>query len=240
MSSCRAAAAPQLLAPALRRYGDGAPRCQPFRRLVVALGGFAVAVLTLTGAAAARPIALVAFGDSLSAGYQLPADAAFPAVLEKSLRAKGYDVTVTNAGVSGDTAQAGLDRLDWSVPEGTDAVILELGANDMLRGLDTTATQKTLDTILTRLQARHIKVLLAGMLAPENLGPEYRTAFDAIYPALAKAHGVPLYPFFLDGVAQDPSQKLADGMHPNARGVDTMVKTILPATEALVRSVPKS
>ena len=200
-------------------------------------------LLPLLGGAAraeARPVAVVALGDSLTAGYMLPADDAFPVMLEAALRAKGYDVTVANAGVSGDTAQGGLDRLDWSVPEGTDAVILELGANDMLRGLDPDATAVTLDTILTKLQDRHIKVLLAGMLSLSSLGPDYRRKFEAIYPALARKHGVPLYPFFLEGVAQDPALKLSDGMHPNAKGVATIVKGILPAVESLVRAAQKS
>jgi acyl-CoA thioesterase-1 len=197
-------------------------------------------MMAAIGAAAARPVSLVAFGDSLSAGYQLPADDAFPAQLQAALRAKGLDVTVANAGVSGDTAQAGLDRLDWSVPDGTDAVIVELGANDMLRGLDPATTEATLDTILTRLQARNIKVLFAGMYALRNLGPDYRKAFEGIYPALAKKHDVPLYPFFLDGVAQDPALKLPDGLHPNAKGVATIVERILPAAEALVRAAQKS
>jgi acyl-CoA thioesterase-1 len=185
-------------------------------------------------------MSLVALGDSLSAGYQLPADAAFPAVLEQALRTKGLDVTVANAGVSGDTAQAGLDRLDWSVPDGTDAVIVELGANDMLRGLDPAATEKTLDAILTRLQARGIKVLLAGIYALPNLGADYEARFRAIFPALAAKHAVPLYPFFLDGVTGNKALELPDGMHPNAEGVKVMVTKVLPAVEALVRAAQKS
>jgi acyl-CoA thioesterase-1 len=187
--------------------------------------------------AADRPVQLVAFGDSLSAGYQLAADAAFPAVLEKALRAQGFDVTVANAGVSGDTAEGGLQRLDWSVPDGTDAVILELGANDMLRGFDPVRTSQTLDTIIGRLQARGIKVLLAGMDALPSLGAQYGAQFQAIYPALAERHKIPLYPFFLDGVAQDPKLKLADGLHPNPQGVAVIVRNILPSVEALVRSL---
>ena len=239
MSSCHAVAARPSSEPAPPRYGDAEPGCQALRRIVLA-GLALLPVLGGIARAEARPVSVVALGDSLTAGYMLPADDAFPNVLQAALRAKGYEVTIANAGVSGDTAQAGLDRLDWSVPEGTDAVIVELGANDMLRGLDPGATQTTLDTILTRLQARHIKVLLAGMLSLRNLGPEYRQTFEAIYPTLAKKHDVPLYPFFLDGVAPNPALKLPDGLHPNAQGVATIVKGILPAAEALVRDARRS
>ncbi len=196
-----------------------------------------MAAMAVAAPAMARTVQLVALGDSLSAGFRLPADAAFPAVLEKALRADGLDVMVANAGVSGDTAQNGLDRLDWSVPDGTDAVIVELGANDMLRGQDPTATERVLDEIVTRLKARGIKVLLAGMYALPSLGKDYVDRFQAIYPALAKKHGVPLYPFFLQGIARDAKLNLDDGMHPNPEGVSVIVKTILPAAESLVRSV---
>jgi acyl-CoA thioesterase-1 len=182
-------------------------------------------------------IHIVALGDSLTAGYQLPQDAAFPVVLEKALRADGLDVTVANAGVSGDTASDGLDRLDWSVPPGTDAVILELGANDMLRGLDPNLTRQALTTILTRLQARGIKVLLAGMLAAPQLGQDYTARFDAIYPDLAKTFNVPLYPFFLDGMAGVADLTQSDGMHPTRAGVETTVKAILPMVEAFLKNV---
>jgi acyl-CoA thioesterase-1 len=222
-------------------YGKAFDRLQALRRFIVALLAIAAAWIAAGAAAEARPVRVVALGDSLSAGYQLPADDAFPTVLQKALRAAGLDVDVANAGVSGDTSAGGLERLDWSVPDGTDAVILELGANDMLRGLDPQTTQANLDTIVTRLQARGIKVLLAGMYALPSLGRDYAARFDAIYPALAKRHGVPLYPFFLAGVSQDPGLKLADGMHPNPAGVRVVVGSILPSVENLVRSVaPKS
>jgi acyl-CoA thioesterase-1 len=193
------------------------------------------ALLALPGAAA-RTIRIVALGDSLSAGYQLPAQDAFPAVLEAMLRARGLDVAVENAGVSGDTASAGADRLDWSVPDGTDLVIVELGANDALRGIDPRITEAALDSILTRLRARGIAVLLAGMRAPRNNGDAYVAAFDALYPRLAAKHGVPLYPFFLAGVAGDPALNLADRIHPNPKGVRIIAEGILPQVETLVRA----
>lgn len=175
-----------------------------------------------------RPIRLVAFGDSLTAGYRLPAAAAFPAVLERLLKARGLDVSVANAGVSGDTATGGLDRVDWSVPEGTEGVILELGANDMLRGTDPKVTRDALSAIVAGLKARRIPVLLAGMLSAPNMGPDYQRRFDAIYPDLAARDGLMLYPFFLDGIVGDPGQHLDDGLHPNARGVETIAARILP------------
>lgn len=193
---------------------------------------------SLPSADAAGALKLVAFGDSLSAGYLLPADAAFPVVLQKALRKDGFNVDVVNAGVSGDTASGGLARLDWSVAEGTDAVILELGANDMLRGIDPAVTRKALDTILARLTARHIKVLIAGMLATPSLGKTYTSAFDTIFPELAAKYKAPLYPFFLAGVTTHKNLTLADGMHPNAAGVDQIVAGILPQVETLLRTIP--
>jgi acyl-CoA thioesterase-1 len=184
--------------------------------------------------AAEQPVKIVVLGDSLSAGFGLPVDAAFPSRLAAALRSKDAAVTIINAGVSGDTASAGLARMDWSVPDGTDAVILELGANDALRGLDPKLTKAALDTILRRLEDRHIIVLLAGMQAPRNMGPDYARDFDAIYPALASTHPVVFYPFFLDGVAADPKLNQGDGMHPNADGVDVIVARILPRVEELI------
>lgn len=185
----------------------------------------------------ARTLRLVAFGDSLSAGYQLgPADA-FPVVLEAALKARGHDVVVENAGVSGDTASSGLERLDWSIAEGVDAVILELGANDALRGIDPKITEAALDGILARLKARQIAVLFAGMYAPRNNGEPFVAAFDGMYRRLAAKHGVPLYPFFLEGVQGNPALNLADAMHPNPKGVRVIVERILPAVEALLEGV---
>lgn len=186
---------------------------------------------------AAEPIRIVAFGDSLMTGYGLPAPAAFPVRLEAALKAKGYDVRVANAGVSGETASAALARLDWAVPAGTQAVIVEFGANDALRGIDPEMTRAALDAILRRLKESRVAVLLAGMRAPPNLGAEYAARFDAIYPALAKAHDVLLYPFFLDGVAADAKLNLGDGIHPTAEGIDVIVARILPAVEALIARV---
>jgi acyl-CoA thioesterase-1 len=181
-----------------------------------------------------KPIKMVVLGDSLSAGLGLSASAAFPIRLQKALKTKGIDVDMINAGVSGDTASGGRDRLDWSVPEGTEAVILELGANDALRGIDPKVTRAALSDILTRLKARKIAVLLCGMVAPPNYGADYSAQFNAIYPDLAKAFQVPLYPFFLEGVATDPKLNQADGLHPTAEGIDRIVKNILPTVEAFV------
>jgi acyl-CoA thioesterase I len=181
-----------------------------------------------------RTLNLVALGDSLTAGYGLPADAAFPVQLEAALRAKGHAVTVANAGVSGDTATGGLDRVEWSVPDGTDGVVLELGANDMLRGTDPAVTEKALDAIVAKLKARGIPVLLAGMRAAPNLGPDYVKRFDALYPRLAERHGLILYPFFLDGIAGDRGLNLADGLHPTRAGVARVVAGILPTVETFL------
>jgi acyl-CoA thioesterase-1 len=188
-------------------------------------------------AAESRTVKIVALGDSLIAGFGLAESAAFPARLAQALKAKGHAVTIANAGVSGDTASGGLNRLDWSVPPGTDAVIVELGANDMLRGVDPRVTKTALAAILTKLNARHIPVLLAGMKALPNMGDDYVRAFDAIYPALASTHRVVFYPFFLAGVAADPRFNLADGMHPSPAGVDVIVRRILPSVEELIAKV---
>jgi acyl-CoA thioesterase-1 len=185
----------------------------------------------------AKPIKMVVLGDSLSAGYGLPAAAAFPARLQKTLKNNGIDVEMINAGVSGDTTSGGRDRLDWSVPAGTEAVILELGANDALRGTDPAITRAALTDILTRLKARKIAVLLCGMLAPPNYGADFTARHNAIYPDLAKSFGVPLYPFFLEGVAGRAAFNLPDGLHPTAEGVDVIVKNILPAVEAFVGTI---
>lgn len=190
--------------------------------------------LVSPGMTAAEPLRIVALGDSLMAGYGLAEKDGFPAKLQAALRAKGHDVEVINAGVSGDTASGGLARLDWSVPKDAAAVILELGANDALRAVNPAETRKALDEALRRLRERKLEVLLAGMLAPPNMGAEYSTAFDRIYPELAQKHGVMLYPFFLDGVAAVEKLNQRDGIHPTAAGIDVIVERILPSVEKLI------
>ena len=184
-----------------------------------------------------KPVKMAVLGDSLSAGFGLSASAAFPARLQKALDDKGIKVDMINAGVSGDTSSGGRDRLDWSIPEGTEAVILELGANDALRGIDPAVTRAALSDILTQLKARKIAVLMCGMLAPPNYGSEYAARFNAIYPELSKSFGVPLYPFFLEGVAADAKLNQADGLHPTAEGIDVIVKNILPMVEAFLGTI---
>jgi acyl-CoA thioesterase I len=192
---------------------------------------------TVAPARAAPPVHIVALGDSLTAGLGLPAKDSFVPRLQAALKEKGVAAEIANAGVSGDTAADGLARLDWSVPDGTDAVIVELGANDMLRGLKPEATRAALDKILQQLTARHIAVMLCGMRAAPNLGAEYGQAFERIYPELAAHYGVILYPFFLDGVAADLKLTQPDGMHPNADGVGIIVGRILPDVETLIAKV---
>lgn len=184
----------------------------------------------------AEPV-IVAFGDSLTAGFGLAAGDAFPAQLERALRAKGQNVRVVNAGVSGDTAADGLARFDWSMPQDASAVIIELGANDALRGLDPATTNVALETIITQAKARGLPVLLAGMEAPRNMGEDYVEQFGAIYTGLAAKYDVSLYPFFLDGVALDPGFSQPDGLHPTASGIGEVVKRILPDVEALVQRI---
>ncbi len=197
--------------------------------VVLCLGIFALQ------AASARTKKLVVLGDSLSAGYHLPQGSGFPEQLQWRLNKDGHQITIINAGVSGDTTAGGLARLAWSVPKGTHYVILELGANDALRGVDPKQTYKNLDRLIRRLKARKIKVLLAGMEAPRNLGATYVKAFGNIYPALAKKYKIALYPFFLKGVALRPPLLLSDGLHPNEKGVAVMVRNILPYVEQLLR-----
>jgi acyl-CoA thioesterase-1 len=220
------------------------------QRLAVAMqiGAFAAVfqllVWVLTGQAATagdlRKLRIVAFGDSLTAGFRLPPNDAFPIKLVRALKSAGVVVEIANAGVSGDTTAAGLERLDWAVPEGTDGVILELGANDALRGLDPAKARQNLDTIIRRIKAKGAGVFLVGMRAPRNLGAEYVAAFDSIFPDLAKTHGLPLYPFFLDKVALHADLNLDDGMHPNARGIDIIVTSILPDIRRWLSDLAKS
>lgn len=182
-----------------------------------------------------KPIKMAVLGDSLTAGYGLPAPSAFPVRLQKALAAKGIATEIHNAGVSGDTTTGGLARLEWSIPPGTEAVIVELGANDALRGVDPNVARGALDDILTKLKARNIAVLLCGMYAPPNYGADYTAKFNRIYPELAEKHKVPLYPFFLDGVATVAKLTQPDGLHPTAEGVDVVVERILPTVEAFLK-----
>lgn len=195
---------------------------------------FTLCLAVFPAAAQDRAVQLVGFGDSLMAGYLLAPSESYTAQLEAALKAKGYNVVVTNAGVSGDTTSGGLSRIDWSVPDGTEGVILELGANDALRGISPEQSEKNLDAILARLKERNIPVFLVGILAPPNMGGDYAERFNPIYKRLADKYGIPLYPFFLDGVATVEGMQLDDGMHPNAKGVSVMVeKTIQPVESFL-------
>lgn len=187
--------------------------------------------------AAAEPMRIVALGDSLTAGYGLDAEAAFPVRLERALQERGHDVVIINGGVSGDTASDGLARLDWSIGPDADAVIVELGANDALRGVDPAITRQALDELVRNLDERGLPVLLAGMVAPPNLGREYGEAFDTIYADLSEQYDALLYPFFLDGVAAEADLNQPDGIHPTAEGVDIIVERILPSVEGLIERI---
>lgn len=207
-------------------------------RTSIAIVCLALGVAALPAeASAADDIKLVGFGDSLMAAYNLQGSEGFPARLEAALRERGHDVVITDAGVSGDTTSGGLARLDWSIPDDVDGVILELGANDALRGLPPEETRKNLEAMIMRLQERGIAVLLAGILAPPNMGAGYETVFNAIYPDLAAKYELPLYPFFLDGVTGNPDLLLSDGMHPNPNGINKMVESILPVTEQFLAGI---
>ena len=197
-------------------------------RLLLTLAMLFLAVLPVRAA----PLSIVALGDSLTAGYGLAAGEDFATRLEAALVASGIVASVANAGVSGDTASAGAARVDWAVPDGAALVIVELGANDALRGIDPAVTRKALSDLLARLGARNLRALLVGMRAPPNMGEDYVRSFDAIYPDLAREHAVPLYPFFLDGVAGAANLNQPDGMHPTAAGVEEIVRRILPVVIA--------
>ncbi len=205
--------------------------------ILVAVGVAAIVAPFSVSADEAQPVTLVAFGDSLTAGYGVKASESFPAQLQMALQAKGYKVTVVNAGVSGDTTADGLRRFDWAMQPKPDGVILELGANDALRGVPPQETERNLDAILTRLKQRGIPVILMGMMAPPNMGSEFGEKFNAIYPKLAEKHGVALYAFFLDGVAAQAGLQLEDGMHPNPGGVDVMVEKSLTAVQAFLATI---
>lgn len=219
-----------------RSYGTSAHAVERRARLFMHMLVLMVALMA-AGPVFAQPVKMVVLGDSLSAGLGLSGPAAFPARLQKALKDKGIEVDMINAGVSGDTASGGRDRLDWSIPAGTEAVIVELGANDALRGTDPAVTRAALTDVVSRLKARRIAVMLCGMLAPPNYGQDYAARFNTIYPDLAKKFDVPLYPFFLAGVAADPKLNQADGIHPTAEGVDIIVANILPTVQAFLGTI---
>ncbi|MBI3196954.1 MAG: arylesterase [Rhodospirillales bacterium] len=200
-------------------------------RIAAPVGVLLALVLCLAAVAAyaqSGPVKIAVLGDSLTAGFGVSPKQAFPARLQAALQQRARNVTILNHGVSGDTMAGGLERVDWMLADKPDIVLVELGANDALRGLDPAAAERNLDAIITRLKAAGVTVWLAGMLAPRNFGPEYAAQFDGLYKRLADKHGVPLYPFFLDGVAQEPALNQPDGVHPNAKGVDVIVDRILP------------
>ena len=213
--------------------------CCSYLGRVLRLVSVVVSLLIMAAPAPAAGITILAFGDSLTAGFGVAPEDAFPIKLEAALRAKGHDVRVINAGVSGDTAVAGRGRLDWVLSDEVSAVIVELGANDVLRGLDPDGTKAALSDILAKLKSRRLPVLLAGMRAPRNLGPDYVARFDAIFPQLAQTYHVLYYPFFLSGVASNPNLNQPDGMHPTAEGVDVIVAGILPTVEELIATAEK-
>jgi len=200
---------------------------------IVLLMTFCLVIGAGAGPACAAPVKILALGSSLTQGYGLPPGTEFTVQLQAALKKAGVDAVITNAGVSGDTSAGGLARLDWSLADHPDAVILELGSNDMLRGIPPAETEKNLRAILDKLKAAHVKVLLTGMHAQRNLGVDYVRQFDAIYPRLAKDANVLFYPFILDGVALNPKLNQADGMHPNPAGVKVMVTRILPMVKTL-------
>lgn len=227
--------------PRLERQARRAAPCPLRRRAAYLLALTTACLLWLFGAvdraaAGAAPLKLLAFGDSLIHGYGLSAGDSFPEQLQTALEARGFAVEVINAGNSGDTTAAARARLDWALAERPDLVLVEFGGNDSLRGIDPRETYRNLDLILARLTAERLPVLLAGMQAPRNLGPEYVAAFDAVFPRLAEKHGVALYPFFLDGVALDPALNQPDGIHPNAAGIAVIVERIIPALEPLLEA----
>jgi acyl-CoA thioesterase I len=215
------------------RYGT---RWAHFNAIWLILAIFAAGINGIA-AAAAKPVKILAIGTSLTQGYNLPPGTEFTAVLQAQLKAKGHDVVIVNAGVSGDTSAGGLARLDWALSDDVAGAIVELGSNDALRGLDVAGTRTNLDQLLGKLKGRKVAVLFTGMKSPRNLGPDYVAAFDALYPELAKKHGVLFYPFFLEGVAANLKLNQADGIHPNEAGTKVIVKGILPYAEKLLGQI---
>ena len=212
------------------------------RRIAAIIAGAALALCAsgLRADADSDPLRLLVLGDSLTSGYGLPSRASLPARLQVSLEALGFDVSVINAGVSGDTSAGGLARLEWALSDNPHAVIVALGANDALRALDPALTRENLDRLVGALGERDLPVLVAGMLAPRNLGADYAERFDAIYPQLAARHDALLYPFLLDGVAGVAALNQEDGLHPNAAGVEEIVNRILPSVGLPASQSPPS
>lgn len=207
-----------------------------YKRFKLGLG-VATAFLFLAAPAWTAPVKILALGTSLTQGYGLPPGTEIPAVLQAELKKKGIDTTVINAGVSGDTSAGGLSRLDWSLADHPNAAMIELGSNDALRGIDPASTERNLSAIIAQLTAKHIAVLLLGMRAPKNFGPEYEAKFNAIYPRLARQYNVLLYPFVLDGVALNPKLNQKDGVHPNPAGVKIIIGKLMPDVLKLVAEV---
>jgi acyl-CoA thioesterase-1 len=218
------------------RYGT---RLAQFNAIWLILAAFLLGINGIATAATAKPIKILAIGTSLTQGYNLPPGTDFTAVLQAEMTAKGHDVEIVNAGVSGDTSAGGLARLDWALSDDVAGAIVELGSNDALRGLDVGQTRKNLDQVLSKLKARKIAVLFTGMKSPRNLGPEYVADFDALFPELAKQHGVIFYPFFLEGVAANLKLNQKDGIHPNEAGTKVIVKGILPYAEKLLAQIKR-
>jgi acyl-CoA thioesterase-1 len=221
----------------LRGYGHVMVLFNALRHLAAPVASAVIVALSLPAGAAVPKI--LAFGDSLTAGYGLAADQAFPVRLQARLKADGREVEIINGGVSGDTMAGGLSRLDWALADKPDYVLVELGANDMLRGIDPKVTAANLDKILARLTADGTKIMLFGMRSATNWGEDYRRDFDAIYPALAAKYKIPIYPFFLEGVALDPALTQPDGLHPNERGVAVIVDRIAPSVEQMLAGTPR-
>jgi acyl-CoA thioesterase-1 len=212
-----------------------ASRVSQWIAAILFVGG--LVMTPLASASAAETLRIVAFGDSLTAGYGLPQGQDFASRLEAALKKRGHDVVIANAGVSGDTTAGGRARFDWAVPPETDGVILELGANDVLRGIPPKTTRANLEDILARLRKRNVPVLLTGMRALANWGPDYAKAFEAIFPELSEKYGALYYPFFMEGVIDKPELKLEDALHPNQQGVETIVSRILPDVEKLIARI---
>lgn len=219
-------------------FGLRVARRAPIYKTMLRIFSIAAILLLSVQLAFAKPLTLLVLGDSLTAGLGLSPDEAFPAKLEAALKPRYPDLKIVNAGISGDTAADGLARLDWALTDDVDGLIVELGANDALRGLDVVQTETALDGILIKARARNLPSLILGMRAPPNMGPDYATRFDSLFPRLAKKHDVLLYPFFLDGIAANAGLNQADGIHPNASGVDQIVLKVMPKIEELIGKVP--